>query len=422
MIKNNAKIIFWSGIIGNSLDHYDSALYAFLAPFMAIIFFPETDPLVALILIYGIKSIGLFSRPLGAIIFGRMAMRYSVKILLIITLAGVSISTFIIGFIPGYSKIGILAPLLLVFARNIQGIFAAGEHNIAALFVLEQINDSEKHAKASSYYLCSTMAGTLLASLAATIVSKSSDPHFYWRIAFILGIITGICGIILRMSSKIELKELEINNNHEINTITILSENKWKILKLIPITSFTFVTYTVPFIFLNNFIPLFTNIKTPDLLVHNTILLVIDIMIIPIAGYLADKFNVAGWMAIMSSLLALTAMPLFALLPHLSIMGITLVKIWIIVIGVSFVAPLNALIFKMLKGREKYMINGLGYAIGTELLGRSTTPICLSLWYFTETLAAPAAYIAFVSACATLAILSETQLFVRTKPRRTEVL
>ncbi len=406
--SRNSKLIFWSGIAGNSLDHYDSALYVFLAPFLAPIFFPESDPLVALILIYGIKSIGFIIRPLGSTLFGYLALKHSPQKLLSVTLTGVAISTFFIGVIPSYEKIGIWAPVFLVIIRAIQGIFAAGEYNIAALFILEHVGDKKEQVKASSFYICSTMAGTLLASFAASVVSLSSKPTFYWRIAFLLGLLTAVTGLILR------LKTTKIATNYKpqqrnIKTLKILSNNKWKLLKIIPITSFSFLTYVIPFIFLNNFIPLFSDIKTSDLLIYNTFLLALDILMIPVFGHIANKFNIIKWMATISIIVAFTIIPIFYILPQLNLIGITIAKLWIIILGVAFVAPLNVLLFRMIPTDEKYLITGFGYSVGTELLGRSATTICLSIWYYTHSSWAPAIYVAFVAICASLALLSEIE-------------
>ncbi len=403
----NSKLIFWSGIIGNSLDHYDSALYAFLAPFLAPVFFPDTEPLVALILVYGIKSFGIFTRPVGATLFGYLALKHPPQKLLSITLTGVAISTFCIGFIPSYESIGILAPILLAIIRAIQGIFAAGEYNIAALFILEHVGDSKNQVKASSFYICSTMIGTLLASGAAAVVSISSNPSYYWRIAFLLGLITAITGIILR--SKTVFITKPITQKKQVKPFSAIANNKLKLIKIIPITSFSFLTYVIPFIFLNNFVPLFSDINTSDLLIYNTFLLIIDILMIPFCGHLANKFNIAKWMAYMSSLLAVTIIPIFYILPSLSIIGITIAKMWIIIIGVAFVAPLNVLLFRMIPTNEKYLVTGLSYAIGTELLGRSATTICLTIWYYTNITWMPAIYVVFVSILASIALFSEVK-------------
>lgn len=406
-LRSNPKLLFWSTIIGNILDHYDSALYAFLAPFLAPIFFPDSNPVVGLILVYGLKSSAMLTRPLGAAFFGYLAIKHSIKNILALTLIGVAICTFFIGIIPTYNDIGILAPILLAVIRAVQGFFAAGEHGIAALFMLDLNNDNKKHGKSSSYYLCSTMAGSLLASLAATLVSLAPNPELYWRFAFIFGLLTAIIGIYIRLIVKYDTNNSIKKEKENQTTVKLLSTNKSKLFKIIIISSFSFLTYSLPFIFFNGFIPLISEVKKSDLLIHNTILMAIDIALLPIIGLIIDRFNFAKWMGTMSFLLTISIIPIFYSLPHLSVLGVTFVKLWIIVLGVAFVCPLYALLFKMLQGQGKYLVTGFGYSIGTDLIGKNIPAICLALWYSYDNLLAPSLYIAAICALTTLVLISE---------------
>lgn len=401
-------MLFWSGIIGNVLDHYDSALYVFLAPFLASVFFPKQDFLSGLIMIYGLKSTSIIMRPLGAMFFGRLAIKYQIKNILAITLIGIAICTCLIGFLPTYDEVGILAPILLTLTRSLQGFFAAGEHTIAALFIIE-LDKSSNKGKSSSYYLCSTMAGSMLASLAATIISYSSNPYTYWRVAFIAGLITAIFGIIIRTIVAKNQHFKTSKNTVSINSYQLILKNKYKILKIMIISSFSFLTYTIPFVFLNNFVPLVSDIKTNELLAHNTGLMIINIILLPIFGNIVDKFDHAKWMALMSFLITITIIPFFYLLPNLSLIGVTIAKLWIVVIGVAFVAPLYALMFKLVNGEEKYLIAGLGYSIGTDLLGRNLPFICLILWQYSKVLWVPSLYLALISLATTLILIKESR-------------
>lgn len=385
--------LFWAGSIGNALDHYDMALYTFLVPFIAPIFFKTSDPVVALIMAYGLTAVGIISRPLGSIIFGRLAMSHNPKNLLAITLAGVAISTFTIGLIPGYDSIGHLSVLFLFLVRLFQGIFAAGEQSIASILLLDQIEEKTR-TKISSYYVVSSMMGATLASIAATLVSKSSDPSFYWRYAFISGIVTGIIGLALRYIS-FDYAKPEKQKYEPIRKIVNL--HKGNIIKVIFISSFSYMTYAVPFVFFNKFVPLFTEVTLSEMMSYNSILLIIDMLLVPILGYAASNFNYTKWMMGCAILLGITALPCFYMLQGSSIVGISAIKLWIIIVGVAFVTPSRVWMFKLIGGKERYMITGLGYAIGTEILGRQTTTICWTIWHYTENPTAPAYYIILLS-------------------------
>ena len=393
-------------MIGNSLDHYDSALYIFLAPFLAPLFFPNHDPALALILTYGIKLSTLITRPAGAIIFGHLAKKYCTKKLLLLTLMAVTISTTLIGFLPTHASIGIAAPILLASIRAIQGFFAAGEHAISSLFILDQVKEVKKHGKASSYYLLSIMMGTLLASTAAWLVSISGAEEELWRAPFLFGIFTGVFGIIIRQVSDFTQKPKD-NNHRILDSAKSISKNKWKIIKLIPISSFAFITYTIPFVFINNITPEISDIRMQDLLGYSTILIAINNLLIPVFAHFIDRFDIYKWMASLSFLFTISIVPIFIALPYLGIHGINFAKLWIIVIGVAFVAPLNSLMFRLVPSEEKYLISGIGYSIGTELLGKKTNIICLALWYWSGSLFMSAAYLATISSLATASLISE---------------
>lgn len=400
-VKSSNRL-FWAGSIGNALDHYDMALYTFLVPFIAPIFFKTADPVVALIMAYGLTAIGVITRPLGSILFGRLAMTHNPKNLLVITLAGVAISTFMIGLIPGYDSIGFYSVLVLFTIRLLQGIFAAGEQSIASILLLDQIEEKVR-SKISSYYVVSSMMGATLASIAATIVSKSSDPTFYWRYAFISGLVTGIIGLALRYVSFDFIKPAK--QKHE-PIRKIVNLHKGNIIRIIFISSFSYMTYAVPFVFFNKFVPQFSDVTLSEMMSYNSILLIIDMIMVPILGYAASCFNYTKWMMVCAALLGISALPCFYMLENSSLMGVTAVKFWIIIVGVAFVTPSKVWMFKLIGGKERYMITGLGYAIGTEILGRQTTTICWTIWHYTESPTAPAYYIMVLSLMVIISLFS----------------
>jgi MHS family proline/betaine transporter-like MFS transporter len=209
--NKTTKTTFFAIMIGNVLDHYDIALYTFLVPFIAPIFFQNDDPVVQLIMAYGLTSISMISRPLGSILFGKLAIRFGARNILVATLCGVALSTFAIGFIPGYASIGSLSILLLAVVRFVQGVFASGEQSIAGIFVLDHVSESTR-TKASSYYIASGMVGAMLASGAATLVSITENPSETWRYAFMSGVVTGIIGILMRFITLNQEVKIQIES------------------------------------------------------------------------------------------------------------------------------------------------------------------------------------------------------------------
>ncbi len=400
MKKRNA---FWSGILGNIMDQYDVAIYAFLAPLIAPFFFKTHDPVVAVILTYGLMSLGLFTRPLGAFIFGQMAMNQGPKKTLIIILIGMTISTISMGLLPTYDSVGALAPVMLATVRAIQSIFAAGEVSVAAMFILEH-EKNDRLGRMSSYYSCSTMVGIGIASLVATWVSASDNPAELWRLAFCASALTAIPALIMRLL----VEDVKTPQKEKKSGLKVMVINRRKMLRIILTSSFGYMTYAVPFIFMNSFIPhILPGITTTQMLEHNNMLTILDIALILLFGLVVDRFRHQNWMAFISGLLACTIVPLFYFLPEASLWYVTLVRVWIIILGVAYSDPLNAWFFKLIDSKERYVVMGVGYALGTELLGRNTTVICWSLFYYLQNPIAPAIYIAIISLVAAVAVASK---------------
>ena len=126
-----------SGIIGNLLEHYDTALFGLLAPFLAPIFFPNQNSLNGLILTHSILCSGILIRPFGALFFGWIGYIFGRRQALSLSLLGTAFVTIGIGFLPTYEKVGIYAPLFLTLGKMLQSFFAAAEFIGGAIFVLE---------------------------------------------------------------------------------------------------------------------------------------------------------------------------------------------------------------------------------------------------------------------------------------------
>ncbi|AFB21396.1 palindromic element RPE4 domain-containing protein [Rickettsia canadensis] len=423
-------------LIGNAMDHFDTALYGCLAPLLAGIFFPNYDKVVALILTYSVLATSLFTRPIGAYFFGVIAKKYSGIFALSHSLIGVAFSTALIGLIPSHAQIGWLAPLLLVVLRTFQGLYSEGECAIAKLYILEN-KDETKAFKASYLYQTSTMVGIILASFISTIV-LNIDYNEYWRLCFIFGGFTALVGYFLRKSDSIRVSHslsfrdsivASSKNLKQTNTVsyflnpmvkprddnkgfwipafagmTFLHDlvtiwnNKLSILRVSFAVGFSYMTYIVPFVFMNSFISLITDIPLETMMKFNTEFLIFDMVMILIIGHLTKKLHYLTILSCTLIVMSLSIIPLWLFLNNSSIWYVNFVRIWIIVLGVSFLAPLNCWLNDLFKTTDKYMLVGIGSSIGSALIGRLVPSTCLTLWHATGSSLSIAVYITVISA------------------------
>jgi len=196
---NKRRSIFLSAISGNVLEYYDFTVYAVFSLAIGQAFFPSGSQVIQTLSSLSVFAVGFIMRPIGGIIFGFIADKYGRRVSLIISMLGMTMTTFTIGLIPGYSDIGYGAPILLVMMRLIQGLCISGEGAGAAIFILEHYQNLRPGFTAGIVH-ASNIAGTLLASFVGIILEQLfPELEFAWRFAFILGGIMGIIGFYFRL-------------------------------------------------------------------------------------------------------------------------------------------------------------------------------------------------------------------------------
>lgn len=400
---------FTSSLVANVLDHYDSALYGLLAPFIAPLVFQDQDPVSRLILTYGLMSIGFLTRPLGSWFFARLAYYRSAKEVFTSTLLGMAITTVSMGLLPIYASIGIGSPILLTLIRALQSFFAAGEATISPLLIL-QYSEPKRLGFTGSLYQSSIVLGILIASALASCVSYFPQYPDLWRVPFLLGSFTALIGWFIRYRCSIFMDELEPRTSPSLNFWQHVCSDKIKFLRVVMASSFTYLTYSVPFVLLNTFVPLVSSISHSEMLVLNTGLLVFDMLLVPVLGTLIDRANAVHVMFYAALILSCLMIPFFVYIPSSTLIGITVIRIIIVILGLIFLAPLQGWFYKQYTGPEKYMLIGLGYALGSEVFGRSLPSICLWLWHKTNWVIAPAIYLAILCLVTAFLLKKETQL------------
>jgi MHS family alpha-ketoglutarate permease-like MFS transporter len=192
-----------AGSIGNAVEWVDWALYATLAPVFAGQFFGDDDPAVNLLSTLAIFAVGFVMRPIGGAVLGAYADRHGRKKGLTLTISLMAGAALVIAVVPTYASIGIVAPLILLLARLVQGFSAGGEFGSSSSFLVESAA-AGRRAFAGSWQQVSVASGVLIASgtgyvLTATL-SEEAMASYGWRIAFFVGGLLGLVGLWLRVS------------------------------------------------------------------------------------------------------------------------------------------------------------------------------------------------------------------------------
>lgn len=368
----------WNACLGNLFEHYDTALFGFLSPFLAPLIFPEHDPITALILTYAIIPLGMLSRPLGALIFGYIGDLYGRKYALLLTLGGMAFVSGCIAFTPTYLQAGILSPIIFCLGRAAQNFFAAGETMGGAIFVLENLAE-KRHDLFSSLFGASAMGGQLLAAFGVFLISQYFIIDPGWRILYLCGCITAFFGRMIWCSSQ----SFKSTVNSQTNLKNVFWKYRKPFLLIVICSGFTHATYSMALVLMNGFIPLVSSLTKTDMIKINTYLLIFDFCALPFFGWIASKVHRENLMLSASLSVVLLSIPLLLSLEGGSLAVIIGVRIAFVIFGVAFFAPFHAWAQQLIPSSCRYTIISMGYAVGSQLLGGPTA--AFSLWCFQKT-------------------------------------
>ena len=187
--------------LGQVSEWYDYGIYALAAAQIGAHFFPSGDPGASLLAALAVFGVAFLARPIGGIIIGSLGDRIGRKSVLVYSLALMTIATMAVGLLPGAETIGLLAPVLLVFARFLQGISAAGESTSAITFVAESVPPHRKGLFTATL-LSGNSAGFLLAVFVVWILhetlGEAAFDDWSWRLAFLFALPIGFVGLYIR--------------------------------------------------------------------------------------------------------------------------------------------------------------------------------------------------------------------------------
>lgn len=379
-MKKNLNLIFASSI-GNILENYDYILYANFSLIISRLFFPSSNIYISMIATFGVFAAGFIARPIGSLIFGYIGDKYSRKIAFASSVTFMAIATSLIGLLPSFSTIGILAPILLTILRLIQGISIGGETSGYMTYLMESKPNSKHKSLLGSLAFSSTALGLFLAFLASFICNffyPNSD--FAWRIAFLLSLPFSLIGIYVRfkLEDGIEFQNMKNQNCLSKNPIKDLFKN-YKSRFFIIFT--IFISISVPFYIFFAFISLFlSKISHYSLTQVSLIYLICTLifaLIAPISGLLSDKIGKDKILISSIIFFALFIHPIFNLILSSNFITTFIGCILFITSIALYQASVPSLILNIFPTKVRAIGTALSFNLVAAIFG-GTTPLILT--------------------------------------------
>ncbi|MDE1163973.1 MAG: MFS transporter [Pseudomonas sp.] len=398
------KSIF-SGSVGNMVEWYDWYVYAAFSLYFAQVFFPKNDLTAQLLNTAAIFAVGFLMRPIGGWLMGLYADRKGRKAALMASVLLMCFGSLIIALTPGYETIGVGAPILLVFARLLQGLSVGGEYGTSATY-LSEMATKDKRGFFSSFQYVTLISGQLIA-LAVLIVLQNTLTEaqllsWGWRVPFVIGALCAVVALYLRRG----MEETEsFSKKKEAPTESLmrtLMRHPKELLTVVGLTmggTLAFYTYTT---YMQKYLVNTVGMSKGDSTTISAATLFLFMCLQPVIGALSDKIGRRPILIAFGVLGTICTVPILTTLHTIQSWWGAFFLIMAALIIVSGYTSINAVVKAELFPTEIRALGvGLPYALTVSIFGG--TAEFIALWF--KSIGMETGYYWYVTACIACSLL-----------------
>jgi MFS family permease len=407
----NAKI--WSVIrvsSGNFLEMYDFMVFGYYATAIGKAFFPSGSAFVSLMLSLMTFGAGFLMRPLGAIVLGAYTDRHGRRAGLLLTLGLMSVGIFSIACMPGYATIGLLAPLLVLVGRLLQGFSAGMELGGVSVYLSEIATPGHKGFYVS-WQSGSQQVAVMFAALIGVVLSSVLPPEkmtlWGWRVPLLLGCV--IVPFLFRLRRSLQETDEFIARKRRPSTSEILRSltANWGIV----VIGMMMVTMTtVSFYMITAYTPTFGNsvlhLASVDSLIVTLCVGASNLFWLPVMGALSDRIGRRPLLFACTILMLLTAYPaMLWLVRDPSFSKLLMVELWLSFLYGSYNGAMVVFLTEIMPVDVRTTGFALAYSLATAVFGGFTPAISTYLIHATRNNAVPGLWLSFAAAFGLIAAL-----------------
>lgn len=402
--SNRLKSIF-SGSVGNMVEWYDWYVYAAFSLYFAKSFFPQGDTTAQLLNTAAIFAVGFLMRPIGGWLMGIYADRKGRKAALMASVLLMCFGSLIIALTPSYEIIGVGAPVLLVFARLLQGLSVGGEYGTSATY-LSEMATKERRGFFSSFQYVTLISGQLIALGVLIVLQQTlTTEQLYawgWRIPFVIGALCAVVALYLRRGMEETASFTRKKEKPKESLMRTLMRHPKELMTVVGLTmggTLAFYTYTT---YMQKYLVNTVGMSITDSTTISAATLFLFMCLQPLVGALSDKVGRRPILIAFGILGTLCTVPILTTLHTVQTWWGAFFLIMAALIIVSGYTSINAVVKAELFPTEIRALGvGLPYALTVSIFGGTAEYI--ALWF--KSIGMETGYYWYVTACIAVSLL-----------------
>lgn len=407
--RSSRRRVLIAGNCGNFIEWFDFAIYGYLAPVLAGLFFAEGDRTTQLLQVFAVFAVSFLMRPLGALFFGPLGDRIGRRQTLALVVLTMSASTLAIGLLPTYASAGVWAPLLLLLCRLGQGFSAGGEYAGASIFLVEHAPNHRRGLYASmipaSAYAAFLLAVAIVTGLTATL-SEQQMNTWGWRLPFLLAGLLGLAAMLLRYSVDDTPTFHAISASDHIARAPLRQTliTQWKsLLVIFGIVVTDSVYYYIIWTYMPTYLSEEVGMEYSDALLANSLALTVLLLVVPLAGILSDRIGRKPMLLAAFIGFAALTLPAFWIV-GLGGIGLAITGQLLFLIPAFLLdTPMSAALAETFPANVRYSSGSLAYNLG-YIVGGAAPFVATLLISMTGSVLAPGFYIVVLAIISALVV------------------
>ena len=406
MAKGNTRQVIVAGAIGNVLEWYDFAIYGYFAAAIGRTFFPKEDPVAQVLSAFGIFAVGFLMRPVGGALVGYIGDRLGRRAALTFSVTAMAIPTFLVGILPGYHVLGMVAPVALTLLRMIQGLSVGGEYTTSIVFMVENAPPGRR-GLIGAMGCCGAIAGILLGSATGALLSAwlpaDAMELWGWRIPFLLGLVVGVAGFFIRRN--LDEGAVPTAAGHSPLRETIRLHGRL-LVRLAGLSVFNAVAFYLLFVYIVSWLQLADGIAPVHALEINSLSMMVLLPCMIAMGALSDRFGRKPLLLAATVLAFASAVPLFTLMQSDHRLWVQFGQLGFVLSVGMFLGTQPTLMVEEVPASVRCTAIAIGYNVTLGIVGGLSPLVATWLVARTADQLAPAYMIMVAAAISFLSVLS----------------